>query len=215
MVETQFDLSGVFAEAEGAEESVPERKTAGVVRVGLGLVPGMVHVVHARGHDEPAQGTIEWGGNAEVAVVEEDDGKGDRFVEKKMRNCQTEEREDEQTGKEGEDDLEGVKANAGTGIEFGIGVVDGMEAPEEGKTMIEAMPPVLPAVEEDKAEDPVQGGGKREEGEQAQVVRACEVGDREQRESESEGEGGIDRGEPEVCGVVGETPTTRREHGRE
>jgi len=108
-----------------------------------------------------------------------------------------------------------MEADAGAHIEFCIGVVDRVEAPEERKAVIEAVPPVLPTVEEEKGKEPGGPGGKGQQMQDAEMVGMGKGGDGKESEGEREREPRVESCESEVGTKVGEAPGSRGEHGRE
>ena len=109
---------------------------------------------------QPAQAAIDPVRNPNIAVVEKDYGQGDGFVDEQLRNGESNQRQHEEACEEGEKEFDRVETHTGTGIHLRIGMVDRVKAPQQRHAMIEAMPPILPAIEQDDASAPVQPGGQ-------------------------------------------------------
>ena len=125
-----------------AEQAVPQGEVEAVVAVVLGAADGVVDAVHVGGYEDEAQPTLGARGEAEIGVVEhgeavEEDFKGDDGEEGRAEK-------DDYRGfyGEGEEDFQRVKAQGGGGVQFGVGVVHAVNAPQGGDGVEEAVLPV-------------------------------------------------------------------------
>ncbi len=220
-VEAEAEGARVFAEAEGAEEAIPEGEEGGIVRIGLGLPGGVVDLVHEGGDDEEAEAAIHGGGEADVGVVELDDGKHGGLVEGELPEREAQEGDDGDAQGAGEEDFAKMEPAGGGDIHAGIGMMDAMEAPEKRHAVVEAVPGVHPEVEEEKDAGEMGPGGKlqpvREDVEEAEAMGFGPAGDGPpEGDGEGGGKGGIEDAEGEIAqGVDGALPGGGGEEGEE
>lgn len=204
-IEAELDGVGIFAEAEGAEEAIPDGEEGGVVGVGLGLEAGVVHFVEERGDEEEAQGTVERGGEGDIGMVKLDDGEHGDFVEGEFPDLDAGECYNGDAEETGEGDLADVKTMGGGDIHAGIGVMNAMEAPEERDAVVEAVPGVHPEVDEEEGSDEGGPSGQSEPIEKSEVVGLSPVGSGPPKCDADEGvEGGVDKAEGEIANAVAE-----------
>ena len=71
-LKAKTDYPRIIAQAEGSEKAVPNREERRVIRVGFGLVAGMVNFVHGWRNDQATEDLVEGFGQADVSMVELD-----------------------------------------------------------------------------------------------------------------------------------------------
>ena len=92
--EAELDGLRVVAEAEGAEEAVPDGEEGAVVGIGLGLPAGVVDFVDEGGDEKDSQAAVEARAEADVGVLQLDGGEHKGFVEGEFGEAESEQRED-------------------------------------------------------------------------------------------------------------------------
>jgi len=120
----------------------------------------MVNPVHPGGDNDPAQNAIESGGNPHVAVVEENHGLQDQFVNDQLHGCDAEQGQDSQSRERGEDDFAGMEAHGGAGVHLGIGMVHAVETPEQRDFVVGPVPEIHPQIEQEDGQGPLDPCGK-------------------------------------------------------
>jgi hypothetical protein len=86
--------------------------------------------------------------------MEQDDHQGQALVDDELGHGHADQGQDDEAGGDGQDDLHRVEADPGGGVHLGVGVMDGMKAPEERDAVVHAVPGVLPAVQEQQRQGP-------------------------------------------------------------
>ena len=79
--------------------------------------------------------------------MKEDDRQKDCLVGKEVWDRESEERKNRQPCHRRKDDLAGMEAERCAGVQISISVVDCVEAPQKGNPVVEAVPEVLPRIE--------------------------------------------------------------------
>ena len=201
--EAELNRVRVVAEAEGAEEAVPDGEEGAVVGIGLGLPAGVVDFVDEGGDEEDAQAAVEARTEAEVGVLKLDGGEHEGFVEGEFGEAESEQRDDGDAEDRGDDDFTHVEAVGGGDIHVGVGVVGAVKIPEEGDAMTEAVPGVHPGIEEENGGDEAGPVGERQPVEDAEGMGGGPVGDAAPSEGEEGGgEQGVEEAEGEVACAV-------------
>lgn len=90
LVQPEPDLIEILPRPETAEQPIPDRKKGAVVRVGLRLPATVVELVHARRHDDEAEGPIQRRREGDVGVMELNHRKHHRLVEQQFPDVDAE-----------------------------------------------------------------------------------------------------------------------------
>lgn len=201
-VEAELDFLEVSGFA-GFEGAVPEGEEGGIIGIGFGAEFGMVDAMDVGGDDEFVEDGFGARGEADVGVVKLDDGEEDCFVDDEFAEADSENEDQRNADERGEDDFAEVKACGGSDVEIRFGMVDAMEAPEEGDGVIEAVPGVHPAVKDQQRGDEVKPFGRIDPIEEADAAVLSEVGGPEPGLDENDSDGdGIDEAEDDVAEAV-------------
>lgn len=130
-------VSGSGLRSVGAKKSVPPRQVESKIAVGLTHQDRMVDAVHVRRHNEPAQNAVYFARDTNVRVIEY------RCSVEQHFECQNRERrrahgsDHSELDKHRQQNLDRMKAQPRTNIEFEIGVMHPMQAPEARNGMKE------------------------------------------------------------------------------
>lgn len=143
--ELDFLEVGGFAGAEGAVPKGEERRKVGI---GFGADFGMMDAVDVGGDDDFVDDGFQARGEADVGVVKLDDGEENAFVDNEFAKTDSENENERDANEGGENDFAEVKAGGGGDVEVWFGMMDAVEAPEEGNAVVEAVPGIHPAVED-------------------------------------------------------------------
>src|SRR5688572_32262222 len=86
VIEAQRNFRRFLSKSEGTEESIPDGKETCVVRVRLWLPARVMHVMHPRRDDEPAQAAVGTVRDSQIAVMEKNHRERDGFVNQELRH---------------------------------------------------------------------------------------------------------------------------------
>lgn len=148
MVESDAEVVEALFYQKAAEETIPEREHAAVVRVVFAPQPGVVQPVHHGGGNDQPDHTLEGERNGDVAVVELDDWRHEKRVEQQVFDACPHQHEERKTQQFREQDFHVMKPPAGGDVERSVAVVYGVESPEKDGFVVEPMPGVHPQVDE-------------------------------------------------------------------
>jgi hypothetical protein len=164
------DVALADVEFEAAVEAIPPGKDHRIIGVGLGADNGVMHPVHAGGDEDAVEAAFPGQGQAQIAVVEHGAAVEHQFIDQVGEGQDTDEDHLEEAEDGGIEHFAEVEAEGGGDVHVRVGVVDVVEAPEEGPGVVEAVPVVEGEVHEEDAGghlEPEGQGGEVEEPEGA------------------------------------------------
>jgi len=128
-------VAGCWLGAVGVEKTVPDRQVESEVAVGFGLEDRVVNAMHVGRDHEPAQKSVQRGGDEDVAVVEHGGRIEQNLKKEDTRRRRADRRNRGKFNHERQEDFDGVKARAGGDIDIEIGMVHAMEPPQDRLVM--------------------------------------------------------------------------------
>jgi hypothetical protein len=214
-VKAEAEAVRILPLPEGAEDAIPDRENARKVGVGLGDPSRMVHPVHLRSDNQPAEGPVERGGEAEVGVVKQRGGHEQGLVEQDVPHFQAK-------GGRGSDHhhrlhqhISGVEAEGGRGVWCIVVMVNGVEPPQEGDVVRGNVPGIAEQVEAQDRNDRDHPRRQRFLSEQAETARARRFGYQDEgRGKECGAERTVCESEGDVAKRVARARSTQEERDR-
>ena len=116
----------------GAEDAVPPGQAEAEVAVGLVVLHRVMHAVHVRRHQQPAQHPVHPPGQAEIAVIEHGGGIENDLEQDHPGQRRPQQQDGGELDQHRQDDLDGMEARPGGHIVIQIGMMNAMEAPQQG-----------------------------------------------------------------------------------
>jgi len=145
------DVPLADVEREAPVQPVPPGKDHRIIGIGLPADGGVVHPMHAGGDEHPVQPPLPGHGQAQVAVVKQGGAVEPHFIDQVSQRRHADQAHLEEAEDRGVEHLAPVKAERRGHIHVRVGVVDVVEAPQEGPGVIEAVPVVEGEVHEEDA----------------------------------------------------------------
>jgi hypothetical protein len=175
--------------AVGAEQAVPPRQIESEIAVGLARRYRMMHPMHVRRHDEPAQHAVQHLRDADITVVEHRGRVEQHFEDQHCKRGRAERGDHRELDHHRQQDLEGMKAQPGGHVEFEVGVMHAMQPPQRRHGVKEDMLEIDRKVEKDDRGNDRDPGRKRDCIEEAPGMRLgneCEAHGRRRKHEADE-----------------------------
>ena len=148
----------------GAEQAIPPGQIEAEIAVGFPPVYRMVHAVHVRRHDDEAQDAVERARQPHIAVVEQRGGVQQDFEDEHGERRRAEHGDGGELDRHGKKDFAGMEPQSSCHVEFQIGVMHAMQAPQQRHRVKAHMLAV------DREIEQKHGGGYRKPGGQGEDV---------------------------------------------
>lgn len=137
----------------GAENSVPPWKIETEVTVGFVAMDRVMHAMHIRGHNQPAQDWFEPGRDANVGVVEQRGGVEEDFEEQDCQRRRSQGGDYSELDHHRQGNLDWVETVAGGCVNVEIRMMHAVQAPKDRDAVEDPMLKVNGEIEQDDRND--------------------------------------------------------------
>lgn len=171
---------------ERTMDPIPERKDGRIIGICLAPNLGMMQSVHARGHDDPVEKSVDSVGKSNVRMMELGGSDHERFEQDPRERIHADEDDLCRPKWHGERQFSHVKPRSGAHVEVQVRVMDIVESPEKRQAVVPPVPEVKGVVHQQESCDNVERLAEMKPRQETEPVLMAPHGQGRQDSQESE-----------------------------